>query len=147
MDAHDNDLLAAEEERARTRTRLTLHENADGTLTGHFTIPTAQGHLLRKVLQAITAPRRGRLGASAAQTGDREAPTDWDRARGEAFCELLEHLPVDHLHPRTAATLIVTVEHDTLRKALKVAHLDTGADLSAGEARRLACGATFHRRT
>ncbi|WP_441928049.1 HNH endonuclease signature motif containing protein [Marmoricola sp. RAF53] len=35
----------------------------------------------------------------------------------------------------------MTVEHDTLRDALKVAHLDTGADLSAGEARRLACGA------
>ncbi|MGO4254982.1 DUF222 domain-containing protein [Marmoricola sp. RAF53] len=141
VNAHENDLLAAEEDHARTRTRLTLHDNKDGTLTGHFTIPTAQGHLLRKVLQAITAPRRGRLGASAAQIGDREARTDWDRARGEAFCELLEHLPTDHLHPRTAATLIVTVEHDTLREALQVAHLDTGTDLSAGEARRLACNA------
>ncbi len=141
VDAHENALVAAEEDRARRRTTLSLHDNGDGTVSGHFTVPTAQGHLLRKILQTITAPRRGRLGAPAAQVGEREARTDWDRARGEAFCELIEHLPTDHLHPRTAATLVVTVEHATLRDALKVAGLDTGAEISAGEARRLACGA------
>jgi hypothetical protein len=141
VDAHENELVRDLEEQARSRTRLTLHDNADGTVTGHFTIPVLQGHLLRKILETITAPRRGRLGASHAQAGGREARTDWDRARGEAFCELLEHLPTDHLHPKTAATLVVTLEESTLREALKVAHLDTGESLSAGEVRRLACTA------
>ncbi|RNL60721.1 HNH endonuclease [Nocardioides marmoriginsengisoli] len=142
VDAHEDDLVAAEERAARARTRLTLHDNEDGTVTGHFTVPRLHGHLLRKVLQTITAPRRGRLGASQAQVGtDVGLRTDWDRARGSAFCELIEHLPTDHLHPRTAATVVVSLDESTLRGALAVAHLDTDADLSAGEARRLACGA------
>ncbi len=141
VDAHENEIVRDLEGHARTKTRLTLHDNNDGTVTGHFTIPVMQGHLLRKVLETITAPRRGRLGATHAQVGDRGARMDWDRARGEAFCELLEHLPTDHLHPKTAATLVVSLELETLREALKVAHLDTGESLSAGEVRRLACNA------
>lgn len=140
VDAHENELVATEEATARKQVRLSLHDNEDGTVTGHFTVPTAQGQLLRKILETITAPRRGRLGASQAQVGDNAgATTDWTRARGEAFCELIEHLPTDHLHPRTAATLVVTVAEDALRDALRVAHLDTGGVISAGEARRLAC--------
>ncbi len=143
IDAHENALVATEEELARLRTSLTLHDNNDGTVTGRFTIPTAQGHLLRKVLETMTAPRRARLGASQAQAGTARGvvgSADWEHARGLAFCELVEHLPTDHLHPKTAATVVVALDHDTLVDALKVAHLDTGAELSAGEARRLACG-------
>ncbi|MCW2755395.1 MAG: endonuclease [Marmoricola sp.] len=139
VDAHENEIVADLEARARARTRLTMYDNADGTVTGHFTIPVLQGHLLRKVLETITAPRRSRLGATHAQAGDQEARTDWDRARGDAFCELLEHVPTDHLHPKTAATLVVSLELDTLRDALKVAHLDTDESLSADSVRRLAC--------
>jgi len=141
VDAHENELVHDQEQQARARTRLTLHDNDDGTVTGHFTVPALQGHLLRKILETITAPRRGRLGAAQAQVGETTARTDWDRARGEAFCELLEHLPTDHLHPKTAATLVVTVQLETLRDALQVAHLDSGETLSAGEVRRLACNA------
>jgi hypothetical protein len=103
--------------------------------------------LLRKIIETTTAPRRGRLGASIAQTGNNQTGdntglrTDWDRARGEALCELIEHLPTDHLHPRTAATLVITIAQETLRGALAVAHLDTGAEISAAQARRLACNA------
>jgi hypothetical protein len=142
VDAQENSLVVDEETEARRRTRLTLHDNQDGTVTGHFTVPQMQGHLLRKILQTITAPRRGRVGASQAQVGSAgRRDTDWDQARGAAFCEVIEHLPTDHLHPRTAATLVVTITEETLRGALSVAHLDTDAELSAGEARRLACGA------
>lgn len=139
--AHENDLVLAEEDRARTRTRLSLHDNGDGTVTGHFTVPTAQGMLLKKIIDTITAPRRGRLGATQAQVGDREARTDWDRARGEALVELIEHLPTEHLHPKTAATLVVSLSYDVLAGALKAAGLDTGDSLSADEVRRLACTA------
>jgi hypothetical protein len=141
VDAHENQLVADEEAAAWATTRMTLHDNADGTVTGHFTVPTFQGHLLRKVLEAITAPRRGRLGAAAAQVGPHEDRTDWNRARGQAFCELIEHLPTTHLHPKTAATIVVTIEEEQLRDRLKAADLDTGEKISAGQARRVACNA------
>ena len=66
---------------------------------------------------------------------------DWAHRRGLAFAELLEHLPTDHLHPKTAATVVVTIDHTVLQGALKAAHLDTGTTITAGEARRLACSA------
>ena len=139
VDAHENDLVREREESARSKVRLTLHDNEDGTVTGHFTVPVMQGDLLRKVLQSMTAPRRARLGASHAQVGDAGERRDPAVARGQAFCELLEHLPTDHLHSRTAATLVVTLDLEVLEGALKVAGLDTNEVLSAGEARRLAC--------
>ncbi len=37
--------------------------------------------------------------------------------------------------------MVVTIDHTVLTGALKVAHLDTGETISAGEARRLACNA------
>ncbi len=142
VDAHEDTLLRDEEAAARARSRLTLHDNRDGTVTGHFTVPTLHGHLLGKILGTMTAPRRARLGASRAQGGPPQGPDmDWRHARGLAFCELLEHLPTDHLHPRTAATIVVTIEAGGLRDKLAAAGLDTGDKISAGEARRLACGA------
>jgi hypothetical protein len=142
VDAHEDAILRDEEADARARTRLTLHDNHDGTVSGHFTVPTLQGHLLRKILGTMTAPRRGRPGASRAQSGPAQGVhTDWDHARGSAFCELLEHLPTDRLHSRTAATVVVTLDDSTLRGALAAAGLDTGESISSGEARRLACDA------
>jgi hypothetical protein len=142
VDAHEDAILRDEEADARARARLTLHDNHDGTVSGHFTVPTLQGHLLRKILETMTAPRRGRLGASQAQSGPADGVhTDWDHARGTAFCELLEHLPTDHVHSRAAATIVVTLDDATLRGALAAAGLDTGETISSGEARRLACTA------
>lgn len=140
VDAHEDALLVGEETSAWARTSLSLHDNHDGTVTGRFTVPTLQGHLLRKVLEAMTAPRRGRLGASRAHTGAL-VETDWDHARGTAFAELIEHLPTDHLSPATAATILVTMQESTLRAGLRAAGLDTGDRISAGDARRLACNA------
>ena len=138
VDAHENELLHDEEQAALGRSRLTLHDNDDGTTSGHFTVPTLAAAFLRKILDTLTSPRRMPL----APRVPGEEPT-WDPAhrRGLAFTELLEHLPVDHLTGRTAATLLVTVGAETLTGALRSAGLETGQDLSAGEARRLACGA------
>ncbi|WP_151083971.1 HNH endonuclease signature motif containing protein [Nocardioides cynanchi] len=142
VDAHEDAILRDEEAEARARTRLSLHDDHDGTVSGRFTVPTLQGHLLRKILETVTAPRRGRLGSLLAQSGAAHGVhTDWDHARGTAFCELLEHLPTDHLHPRTAATVVVTLDDATLRGAVAAAGLDTGDSISSGEARRLACNA------
>ncbi len=95
------------------------------------------------MIDAITAPRRMRTPAgpegSSHQSPDRLF--DWRHRRGLAFAELLEHLPTDHLHNKTTATVILTIDHTVLDGALKAAHLDTDQTLSAGEARRLACTA------
>ncbi|MBV9830373.1 MAG: DUF222 domain-containing protein [Marmoricola sp.] len=141
VDAHENELVASQEEAARQKCALSLHDNGDGTTSGRFTVPTLGASMLRKVVDAMSAPRRMRL--SVDQLGSAQEPVtfDWRKRRGLAFAELLEHLPTDHLHSKTAATVVVTVEHSALVEALKVAGLDTGDSISASQARRLACNA------
>ncbi len=141
VDTHEDDQLRDEEALALARTRLTLHDNDDGTTTGHFTVPTLAAAFLKKVLDAMTAPRRGRLGATRAQAGDQAVDRDPAHDRGLAFATLLEHLPTDHLHGKVAATVVVTLDLDTLSGQLTAAGLDTGDLVSSGTARRLACNA------
>ena len=134
VDAHENELIRTEEQAAREKCSLTLHDNGDGTTTGHFTIPALAAAMLGKVIDAMSAPRRMREEAA-------DRSFDWRHRRGLAFAELLEHLPTGHLHNKTAATVVVTLDHTVLAGAMKAAHLDTDQALSAGEARRLACNA------
>ena len=135
VDAHEDTQLRTEEAVARAKSRLTFHDNGDGTTTGRFILPTTAVAFLRKIIDSMTAPRRMRAPA------EHHLRFDWDHRRGLAFAELLEHLPTDHLHDKTAATVVVTIDHRDLQEALKPAHLDSGQVISAGEARRLACGA------
>lgn len=143
VDATQEAQLETEEERAYRLARLTLHDNGDGTTTGRFVVPTLHASALRKVLDAITAPRRAHLGASIAHAGDirHDDPERGAKLRGLAFCEIVEHLPTDHLSSTVNATLLVTIDHERLAGASGAAGLDVGEDISAGEARRLACGA------
>jgi len=134
VDAHENELIRSEEQAAQAKCSLSLHDNGDGTTTGHFTIPALAAAMLGKVLDAMSAPRRMREEAA-------DRSFDWRHRRGLAFAELLEHLPTDHLHSKTAATVVVTIDHTVLAGAMKAAHLDTDQALSAGAARRLACNA------
>ncbi|MEJ7757100.1 MAG: DUF222 domain-containing protein [Nocardioidaceae bacterium] len=62
---------------------------------------------------------------------------------GIAFCELIEHLPTDGLPKAgaTDATLVITIDHQQLMSGLGAAMLTTGTEISAGQARRLACNA------
>ena len=141
VDAHEETLLQDEEAAALARTRLTLHDHGNGTTSGHFTVPTLAASILSKVLDAMTSPRRGRIGATHAHAGDQSLDRDWAHERGCAFVELLEHLPTDHLPTKTAATILVRLDLDTLRGRLRAAGLDTDQPISAADARRLACGA------
>ena len=169
---HEDAELRDEESRAEARVRLTMHDNQDGTVSGHFTVPALAGAVLRKVVQQLASPRRGRSGASgrdeapgsavngadATQGADRAASpgtgsgaavvgprwpadVDWAHRHGMAFVELLEHLPTDKLHGKVAATVVVTVGLEALRADLGAAGLDTGHQVSAAQARRLACNA------
>ncbi len=103
--------------------------------------------ILRKTVQQLASPRRfadraARGGATTAATQlEAFREVDWSQRYGQALVELLEHLPTDRLSGKVAATVVVTVEHDRLKDQLGAAHLDTGDDLSASQARRLACNA------
>lgn len=141
VDHHEDALLRTEEDAALSQTRLTLHDNGDGTTSGHFTVPTVAAAMLRKIIQSMTSPRRARLGASVAQAGHPDDRRDWAHQYGLALVELVEHLPTDHLHHKVAATVVVTIDHHRLQTAVGAAGLDTGHSISAGQLRRLACGA------
>lgn len=138
VDAHENVLLVAEEEVALSRSRLTFHDNDDGTVSGHFTVPAIAGATLKTILDSMCAPRRQAIREAAV---DHAGTTDWSKLRGLAFVELLEHLPTDHLRGAVASTVVVTIDHQALIGVLRAANTDVGQAISGGEARRLACGA------
>ena len=54
--AHEDAELRGEESRAEARVRLTMHDNHDGTVSGHFTVPTLAGAILRKTIQQMVSP-------------------------------------------------------------------------------------------
>jgi Domain of unknown function (DUF222) len=60
---------------------------------------------------------------------------------GQAFGELIEHLPIDRLPQAggVAATITVTVDYDRLVDQVGAATTSSGTRISAGQARRLAC--------
>lgn len=132
----DGRRLAAEEAAAARTTWLQLCDNGDGSHGGRFRIPTLHAAMLTAALQAFGNPHRPDQPRPARQCSRPER-------LGAAFCELLERLPADRL-PTTggvSATVVVTLDHDRLLSGLGAAQLDTGHEISAGEARRLACEA------
>lgn len=144
-DEHENSVVRTAEEVALLKTRLSLHDKDDGTVSGHFTVPAFAGSILRKAVQQISAPRRAaaRAALDAGRTWTRaeDSAQDWSHQYGLALVELLEHLPTDRLHGKVAATVVVTMNLDQLLGQLKVAATDVGVDVSAGKARQLACNA------
>lgn len=162
VDSHESAQLASEEDRAHDSSRFWIKDNRDGTMTGQFTIPTLAGLALRKIIDAMTAPRRqdrhlagnGPRRVDGVDDGWSADQLDWQLRRGLAFTQLLEHLPTDHLHDKAAATVIVTTRLDDLREQIadlpgqsaestlgRSAQTDCNERISPGEARRIACGA------
>lgn len=152
VDAHEESVLADEEARAVGAASFWIKDNSDGTMTGHFTVPWASGIILKKVIDAMTAPRRttttgGAAGTGpsdlAALTGDtRVDQLDWQHRRGLALADLLHRIPTDHLSTKIAATLLVTTRLEDLRGQLtRAGRTDAGDHLDAGTTRRMACAA------
>jgi hypothetical protein len=115
-----------------------MRDNGDGTTNGWFKLPTAQAEMLGKAVQAFAAPRRRDPQADLDPDG---APLPYAVLLGQAFAELVEHLPVDALPQAggVAATVVVTIELDKLLAGVGAGTLDTGARVSPGQMRRLAC--------
>jgi hypothetical protein len=135
-DAAESRALAEEERRARRLTHLSFHRRRDGTTDLHARLPDHVASRLRAYLDAFTSPRR------SAPFGDVDR-LPVSRRRGEAFCALLEQTPADGLpvHGGTATAVMVTIPWESLRSGLGLAETSTGDQLTATEARRLACTA------
>lgn len=143
-DTHENTLLQDQERRAELETWMTLGDNGNGTWSGRFTIPELHGHLLKHALEQLSSPRRHSRTRSGAPVEDVTLPgagsKSYTEALGAALCELLEHLPAEG-HGPVGVTLVVHIDEEHLRGGIGAASLESGADISAEEARRLSCGA------
>lgn len=140
-DQAEGERLAREEERARRIAAFSTRDNGDGTVDGRFRLPVLHAELLKKALESLTSPRRLGEGRLDPKTGKK---LDYRTLLGHGFMELLEsHLAVDRLPGQGGSpfTLVVTIGLDALMSGIGAASLDTGARISAGEARRLACRA------
>jgi Domain of unknown function (DUF222)/HNH endonuclease len=144
-DRHEAQQLEAEEHRAERETRLTLFDNGDGTFSGRFTIPELHGNLLLAALQHLTAPNRlsrnkaGEVVHDPTVAGN-DPTLPYAERLGLGFTELIEHLPTDGFG-RINATVMVHIPLQHLLDGLASARINTGTQISAGEARRLACEA------
>jgi hypothetical protein len=156
-----DDQLRGREHRAERDAWFDLHDNGDGTWSGRLTLPELHAHLLKNWLEHYSSPRRAhhRRATSGGEAvvdvtvvdAGLIGPVQRTHAErmGDALCELLEHLPTETTDDQLAkarfgtngVTLVVHVDEHTLRTGLGTATLDTGSQISAAQARRLACEA------
>ncbi len=144
-DSAEAEQLEGEEQAAEAQTWLSMHDNGDGTVSGRFTISELHAALLRTALERLCAPRRLSRNQAGELVSDPTLPGEgpslsWSERLGAAFTELLEHLPTDG-HAGVGATLMVHLELEHLLDGLASARVDAGTRISAGQARRLSCGA------
>jgi hypothetical protein len=145
VDEDEDTLLRRKEEAARAKTSFSMWDNRDGTMSGRFTLPEAQGAMLKTALDALAAPHQS-IATVNAVTGEKDEVgfgQSYPQRLGHAFATLVEHLPADRLPTNGGVSAVVTVnlDLDTLMGGLKAAGLSDGTRISAGEARRLACSA------
>ncbi|WP_460810213.1 DUF222 domain-containing protein, partial [Nocardioides salsibiostraticola] len=138
-EAYEAEQLGKEEDSARDKTKLTMHDDGTGAVRGRFVIPSAQGAMFRKLLLAFAAPKHRASKDKAEETDDVEELTEriaTPKRMGEAFCELIESFRAEDA-PRSggvSATAVIHLDYDTLIGGLKPAHLDTGEPISPGQA-------------
>lgn len=168
-DAHEDEQLRSRERRARRACSFWMSDNRDGTWRGGFTVPDAEAEMLRVALEAISAPRRDHLdvvdsdAGLAVESGDADAaggasdaseakpesglpqwlPNDRRHREGRAFAAICSLLPADRLPTAGGISAVVTVnvDYDALTGQLSPGTLPSGARISAGRARLIACTA------
>jgi hypothetical protein len=147
-DRMESDQLVEESRRAHHNTWMVLDDNGDGTWSGRFTLPELQGRWLRQALERLSSPRRLYRDAQGKTQVDETIDNglqnlSWTEHLGQAFCELIEHLPTAGYTNGNAATLVAHVDLDDLLQGVGAATLDGGVRISAAEVRRLACEASI----
>lgn len=130
--------LEREERQARAKATFWMNQpNDEGMVEGGFSIDALTADILRSALEAKTAPRN-----STSESFEDKVPHP--QRLGRAFVDVLRHLPTDGFgnHGGVAATLVVTINEDSLRKRTDVAGTTShGTRVSPAELRQLACNA------
>jgi hypothetical protein len=143
-EAHERTTLEREEQHALQACRFTMSEDGHGQCHGRFTVPSHVAAILKKAVFAIAAPKHRAAAGLRATTGP--GATTGPLRLGQAFCEYVETYPTDRL-PNAGgvdATVVVTMSLEQLLGTSNApATLDTGHRITAGQARRLACGAAI----
>jgi hypothetical protein len=158
--------LEREEAEARRTTMLRLRDDGQGTCHGQFRIPSLYGAMLATALHAIASPKRpdpiqrtkpdtgpdtgstdggtdGTGGTGGGTGGVRVEQRETPEVLGEALCQYVSRFPTKRLPRagRMTAAVVVTMGLDTLLGGLRPALLSTGQQISAPQARLLACQA------
>ncbi|MGC4111237.1 MAG: DUF222 domain-containing protein [Nocardioides sp.] len=143
-DALEAQAVEREERRAAAVTALSLHPLGDGTTRIAGRVADSVAERLRTYLDAFTSPRHLSAGGVSGSRGD-EGPRNPRQRLGEAFGAFLEAADPGRmpLHGGDATTLIVTIDHDVLAGRLAGVGLVGDEPISAGQVRRLACGAAI----
>ena len=145
-DDHERQRLEAALRRAEATTRLTLHDRGDGSVDLRARVPEATASRLRTYLEAFTSPRHDDAGGRRAASlldGATGRRLPYDRVQGLAFCSLLEAVDPSRLplHGGAATQVVVTMPLAELQAGVGVGLLADGTPMTAGDVRRLACGA------
>ncbi|MGH3456731.1 DUF222 domain-containing protein [Aeromicrobium sp.] len=143
-DRIESETLAGEEKRAHRQAEFWMRPaDDDGMVEGGFTLPQLEADILRSALESHTAPRHD----CVRQPDDTElleqSPT-YPQKLGRAFGDILRHLPTDCYgnHGGVAATLMVTIDYESLRGVVDRAGADShGTRVDPATVRRLACDA------
>lgn len=143
--------LAALENAADTRSRLTLRPQGDGTTRISGLIPDKDATRLAGYLFAFTNPRvAAGEDADPRPDGGTILRLAYPRRLGDAFCQFLETVDPQRLPIQAgdATTLVVTISLESLRAELGTAQVlgtsGSGHDtITAAQARRLACNAAL----
>jgi hypothetical protein len=133
---HEAKLLAKEEQEAFDNAAITHRSLGNGRSRAVVTLPDVVMDRWLTQLHAFTSPRRQSQVAPAERL-------PYPQKLAHAFTALLERIPENWLpqHGGTTTTVMVTIDHEKLSQDLATAGLTTGTPITAGEARRLACGA------
>ena len=143
----NDELIAAEATALRRASFWMTRADSDGMVKGGFEIDALTADMLRSVLDSKTAPRyRAIQQRTSAPSGINEVTSTvgFKETQGEAFIEILRHLPRDAYgnHGGVAATLMVTISEESLTERSVAAGItEHGTPVSAGQLRQLACNA------
>jgi hypothetical protein len=145
--------LAAQESAAYEQATFRLRKGLDGTARFSGTMPNLTADMLQANLDALASPRRGQSRADgsdgaehddcAAGADEQSHPVPYEVRLGRALVEWVERADAKGVSAGDGvnATLVVTVDEQSLRDGVGTAVLGSGDEVSAAEARRLACGA------
>lgn len=116
----------------------------DGMVEGGFTLPQLEADILRSALESHTSPRHDCSTQPEEPTDLLDARPTYRHKLGRAFTDIVRHIPTDSFgnHGGVAATLVVTVDYESLKNQVQSAGTDShGNRIAPDTVRRLACNA------